>query len=112
MMIRFALFAVALSAAAPSAVSEEFDCGPELDQATTIAREAETRLSREARDAYEMIGWISMDYEEGNIDAEEESRLLVEAEEKHLAAKASHDEAAARLAALREQLIACKAAES
>ncbi len=111
-MIRFTLLAFALSAAAPMAVSEELACGPELDQATTTAREAETRLSREARDAYEMIGWITMDYDEGLIDADEALKLIAEAEEKQEAAMVKHDEAAARLAALREQLIACKAAET
>ncbi len=111
MIFRFSLLAAAALFAAPPAIAELPACGLELDRATTEAREAETRLSRAWRDAYEMMGWIMMDYEEGLIDAEEESRLLAEAEEKHAAAKAEHAEAAARLAALREKLMDCKGIE-
>lgn len=111
MMFRFVLLAAAASLAAPFALAELPACGLELERATTEAREAETRLSRAWRDAYEMSGWIMMDYEEGLIDAEEESRLLAEAEEKELAAKAEHEQAATRLAALREKLMECKADE-
>lgn len=110
-MLRFSLIAATILCAAPLAMADIPACGPELDQATAEARETETRLSRTARDAYEMIGWISMDYEEGIIDAEEESRLLMEAEDKHRAAKAEHTAAADRLAALREKYIECRAAE-
>lgn len=111
MLLRFVPLAAAAIFAAPFALAELPACGLELDRATTEAREAETRLSRAWRDAYEMMRWIMMDYEEGLIDAEEESRLFAEAEEKHRAAKAEHDVAAARLAALREKLMDCKAAE-
>lgn len=110
-MFRFSLITAAAICAAPFAIAEIPACGLELDRATAEARETEIRLSRTARDAYEMIGWISMDYEEGLIDAEEESRLLVEAEAKHRAAKAEHAEAADRLAALKAKYIECRAAE-
>lgn len=109
-MFRFSLIAAVLCAA-PLAVADIPACGLDLDQATTEARETEARLSRAARDAYEMIGWISMDYEEGRIDAQEEARLLAEAEEKHRAAKEEHAEAAGRFATLQAKYIECKAAE-
>jgi hypothetical protein len=112
MMPRACLLIAAALFAAPPAIADMPACGLELDRATTVAREAKSRLERASREAYEMIGWISMDYEEGLIDAEEEARLLTEAEEKHRAAEAEHAEAAERLAALRAKLIECNAADA
>lgn len=110
-MLRFSLIATAVLCAAPLAMADIPACGPELDRATAEARTNEARLSWVAREAYEMIGWISMDYEEGIINAQEESRLLMEAEDKRRAAKAEHAAAEDRLAALRKKYIECGAAE-